>query len=160
MSYDAQGRRLAVKSRSQNPEFNYDASYEYAGNTVTERFPRGTPITTITEQDASDRITRETRRDQKANRELSNVEYRYELDTVEVIGRETGKEWRILRKMDAMGSTIESLSSGLGFESRDTFRFDYDAQGNWTRRMTFRSSSVSPPSQIDDLDVRQISYWP
>jgi hypothetical protein len=159
-SYDAQGRKLAVKSTTRNPEFTYDVTYEYNGDAVTERFPRSNPTTTITVRDATGRIKREIRRDERANVELSNVEYRYGPDTVEVLGRENGKEWRILKKIDAMGSTIESSSSGLGFESRDIFRFDYDAQGNWTRRVTVRSSSLSAPSRIGDLDIRQIGYWP
>lgn len=159
-AYDAQRRQVAVKSRSRNPEFTYDATYENSGNAVTARFPRGNPTTTITERDASGRITREIRRDEKENVESSNVEYRYGPNSVEILGRENGKNWRITRKLDAMGNTIESSSSGLGFESRDTFRFDYDAQGNWIRRVTIRSSSVSPPPRIGDLDVRQITYWP
>jgi hypothetical protein len=159
-SYDPQGRKLAVKSRSRNPEFTYDATYEYAGNAVTQRFPRGNPTTTVTERDTSGRITREIRRDVTANIELSNVEYRYGPNTVEILGRENGKDWRILRKLDAMGSTIESSSSGLAFKIGDTFRFDYDTQGNWTRRITLRSSSLSAPSRVGDLDVRAISYWP
>jgi len=160
-SYDTQGRRLAVKSRSRNPEFNYDATYEYAGDAVTERFPRGPVTTTITEHDSSGRIAREIRRDERAHVELSNLEYLYWLDTVVTLGHENGKEWRIWKKIDAMGSTIESSSSGLGFESRENFRFTYDVQGNWTSRITFRSSStVSPPSRSGDLDIRQISYWP
>ena len=158
--YDTQGRKLAVKSTSRNPEFTSYATYDYAGNAVTERFPPGNPTTRITERDASGRITREIRRDQMANVDLSNLEYRYGPDTVEILGRENGKEWRILRKIDARASTIESSSSGLGFESRDTFRFDYDTQGNWTRRITVRSSSVSAPSRMGDLDIRQITYWP
>ena len=92
---------------------------------------------------------------------MSNLEYLYWLDTVVTLGHENGKEWRIWKKIDAMGSTIESSSSGLGFESRENFRFTYDVQGNWTSRITFRSSStVSPPSRSGDLDIRQISYWP
>ena len=159
-TYDAQGRQVAVKSRSRNPEFTGDATYEYSGNAVTERFRRSNPTTTITERDSSGRMTREIHRDQKENVELSNVEYRYGPDTVEILGRENGKNWRITEKLDAMGNTIESSSSGLGFESRATVRFDYDAQGNWIRRVTIRSSSTSPPARIRDLDVRQISYWP
>ena len=85
-SYDTQGRKHVVKSRSQNPDFTYDAIYDYAGNAVTERLPRGNSTTTITERDAASQITRETRRDQQANVELSNVEYRYGPNTVEVNG--------------------------------------------------------------------------
>jgi hypothetical protein len=158
-AYDAQGRQVAVKSRSRNPEFTGDTTYEYLGNAVTARFPQGIRLT-ITERDASGRMTREINRDQKEDVELSNVEYRYGPNTVEILGRENGTNWRITRKLDAMGNTIESSSSGLGFESRDTFRFDYDAQGNWIRRVTIRSSSVSPPPRIGDLDVREITYWP
>jgi hypothetical protein len=159
-TYDAQGRKRAVKSGSRNPEFTYDATYTYTGNAVTERLSRGNPTTTITERDTSGRITREIRRDVTEDLELSNVEYRYGPDTVEILGRENGKDWRIVRKLDAMGNTIESSSSGLGFESRDTFRFEYDAQGNWIRRVSTMYSSLSPPPRIGDLDVREISYWP
>lgn len=159
-TYDAQGRQVAVKSRSRNPEFTGDATYEYSGNAVTARSPRGNPTTTITERDASGRIAREIRRDEEEGVESSNVEYRYGPNSVEILGRSNGKNWRVARKLDAMGNIIESSSSGLGFESRDTFRFDYDAQGNWIRRVTIRSSSLGPPPRFGDLDVRQITYGP
>jgi hypothetical protein len=159
-TYDSQGRKLAVKSRSRNPEFNYDLAYEYAGDAVTERRPSGNSTTTITERDASGRTAREIRRDDARNVELSRVEYRYGPDAVEISGGENGKQWRIVKNVDAMGNTIESSSFGLGAESRSTVRFDYDGHGNWTRRITFLSSGAMPPPRTGNLDVRQISYWP
>jgi len=158
-TYDAQGRQVAVKSRSRNPEFTGDTTYEYSANAVTARFPQGS-TTTITERDASGRMTREIRRDQKENVELSNVEYRYGPNTVEILGRENETSWRITRKLDARGNTIESASSGVGYESRDTFRFEYDPQGNWIRRVSTIYLSIDAPPRISDLVVRQISYWP
>lgn len=158
-AYDAQGRKLAVQSRSRNPEFTSDTSYEYADNAVTVRTSRGYAMTKITERDARGRVAREISRDETTNVESSHLEYRYGTDTVEILGRENGEEWRIWKKMDAMGNTIESRSFNVGFETRDTFRFDYDAQGNWIRAISFMSMSGMPPPRIGDLSVRQISYW-
>jgi hypothetical protein len=160
-SYDPQGRMVAVKSRSPHPELTGDTLYEYSGNAVTARFPAGNATTSITERDASGRINREVSRDQKTGVELSDVEYRYGAGTVEIVGREEGKvAWLVSKKLDALGSTLESSSSGRGFESREISRFDYDAKGNWTRRVTSRLSSVTAPSRVADLDLRQVTYWP
>jgi YD repeat-containing protein len=159
-TYDAQGRQVAVRSRSRNPELTGDATYEYSGNAVTARFHRGNPTTTTTERDTSGRITREIRNDQKDNIELSNVEYRYGTNTVQMLGRENETNWRITRKLDAMGNIVESTSQGVGYESRNISRFEYDPQGNWIRRVSTMYSSTSQPPRISDLVVRHISYWP
>lgn len=67
-------------------------------------------------------MTREIRRDQKENVALRNVDYRYGPNTVGIVGRENGTSWRITRKLDARGNTIESSSSGISYESRAELR--------------------------------------
>lgn len=67
-------------------------------------------------------MTREIRRDQKENVALRNVDYRYGPDAVAILGRENGTSWRITRKLDARGNTIESSSSGIGYQSRGELR--------------------------------------
>ena len=94
-AYDPQGRQLLVKSRSRDPEFTYDATYEYSGNAVTERFPRKSC-------DYDDHRTRrfgpdyrENRRDPNKNVELSNVSLQYRTrHDGNRFGRENGKDWR------------------------------------------------------------------
>jgi hypothetical protein len=153
-TYDAQGRPVRERSRSRNPEFTYDATYEYSGNATT-RVSRGVTITTITEQDAAGRPTRIVRRDSRENVELSSVEYRYGADTVEVIGRENGRSWRIAHKTDAHGNTVASETP----YAHDSAQLEYDAHGNWVRRVgtTYWATAGSP--RTSDLTVREISYW-
>jgi hypothetical protein len=71
-----------------------------------------------------------------------------------------GTNSRITRKLDATGNTVESASHGVGYQNRETFRFEYDPQGDWIRRVTTMYLSASQPPRISDLVVRQISYCP
>jgi YD repeat-containing protein len=150
-TYDAQGRPVMVKSDDAPDRV---LTYEYSGNSVTARHPAHNPITTTTERDSSGRVTRVIRRDETEKIELSNVEYRYGPGTKETIGLENGNTWRYVSTLDALGNTISS-SSVPGGAILNTTRFDYDAQGNWIRRV-----QPLPQLKISRLETRQITYFP
>jgi YD repeat-containing protein len=159
-AYDAQGRPVRKTTRSHNPELTYETTYEYSGNMTTARssaFGVVAVLTTITERDAAGRTTREIQRRSIDGGELSesSVEYRYGPDTVETLGHSNGQNWRLTRKIDANGNTIEGVTP----YTRDTAVLEYDAYGNWIRRVGTTDWNTSRPSRTSDLVVREISYW-
>lgn len=148
-SYDAEGRLIMVKSDDMPDRV---LTYTYSGNARTARHPAHNPITTTTERDSSGRIIRETRRDH--GEELDAVvEYRYGPGTVETIGRDHEVKWHTISKLDAMGNYISSSDADTGAVVNTT-QFDYDAQGNWIKR-------VQPIREIkiSVVNLREIVYF-
>jgi hypothetical protein len=158
--YDAAGRVVLERSRSRNPEFTREFRTEYAGDIVTTHPPLGAPTSTRITRDDEGRVSRETRWDARDRTVLSDVVYRYALDTVETTGSENGITWRHTKKQDQMGNVVESTSDMAGgLMSRTTALYEYDGQGNWIRSVSTMSSSVTPASRNANLELREIGYY-
>ena len=153
--YDAQGREVEAKSWSTDGGANNVATYEYLGNTVTERSLRTPPVTAIIEREAEGRITREIRKDPRLP--VSDLEHRYGPDVVETINHANGKtdNWWTTRS-DSMGNPVELMSPMSG---RTTWRYEYDASGNWTHCVTDRTGETTG-AHISEVELRGFSYFP
>jgi YD repeat-containing protein len=155
-TYDGEGRQTLVRSRSANPQFNYDHTYVYIGDTVHATYAAGITEVTTTYRDSSGRVSRELKRRPDGHPEGTRLDYEYGPETVKIRGRENGRDWVITRTLDPMGNTIEGTSTPLG--SRQTLKYTYDSDGNWIERITAWASTTQPDPTRGGLEIRDITY--